>query len=816
MNAISVRSWLLIFFFFCAPLQGKDRVVLQLDKDWKFIKEEISLGQEMNLDNGSWSDVEVPHDWAIAGPFNLNQDMQFVKVIEDGDKEARLRTGRTGALPATGIGWYRRLLHLPADYSGQRVYIEFDGVMSNAQVYLNGKLIGQRPYGYSSFSFDLTDHFSFGTNNILSVRVENKPEMSRFYTGAGIYRPVRLLCTSPVHVAHWGTNVTTPQITSKKGVANVKTLIKNTSHKEGKIRLLTEVYDNYGKRVASASSTQTSRQDIQFEQNCTIKNPMLWNVETPTLYTIVSKVYVNNELCDTYHTNFGFRTLKFDKDKGFFLNGESLKIKGACMHHDLGPLGAAVNWRATERQIEILKEMGCNAIRTSHNPSSVELLDLCDKMGMLVQVEAFDEWKLGKCVNGYNLFFDQWAETDLTDLIHRDRNHPCVIMWSIGNELREQDDANGGKVARFLSDIVHREDPTRPSTAGFNNHWAAIANGLADAVDLVGFNYKHFDYVHQRKEHPDYILYGSETSSAVSSRGIYKFPVKDNWEPWYNDYQISSYDMDYVPWGSAPDTEFSQQDDNEFLLGEFVWTGFDYLGEPSPYGDGAPSRSSYFGIVDLAGLKKDRFYLYQSQWSDKPVLHIMPHWTWPDRVGQVVPVQCYTNYPKVELFVNGVSMGVKEKDPTSKFTRYRMMWDSVKYEPGEIKLVAYDSFNKACEEKIVRTAGRPYQIRLTADRNRIKADGKDLSFVTLEVIDENGNVCPRDASMLFVKVVGNGSLKALCNGDATDLTSFTSNYMRTFSGKMVAIVQGTDTPEDLKVVVSGERLKTSELVIHVE
>lgn len=562
------RSWILVLSLFCMPLWGKDRTVQHLDKDWKFIRSEISSGYDVNLDDGLWSDVQVPHDWAIEGPFNLNQDMQFVKVIEDGDKEARLRTGRTGALPATGIGWYRRLLHLPVECSGQRVYIEFDGVMSNAQVYLNGKLIGQRPYGYSSFSFDLTDYFSFGKNNVLAVRVENKPEMSRFYTGAGIYRPVRLLCVSPVHVAHWGTTVTTPQITSKKGIANVKTVVKNRGNRSVKIRLLTEVYDNHGKRVASVSDSQSGQEDMQFEQNCTVHRPSLWNIEMPTLYTVVSKVYADNELCDTYQTNFGFRTLKFDKDKGFFLNGERVQIKGACMHHDLGPLGAAVNKRATERQIEMLKEMGCNAIRTSHNPSSVELLDLCDQMGMLVQVEAFDEWKSGKCVNGYNTLFDQWAESDLTDLIHRDRNHPCVIMWSIGNELREQDDANGGKVAQFLSDIVHREDPTRPSTAGFNNHWAAIANGLADAVDLVGFNYKHFDYVKQHKEHPNYILYGSETSSAVSSRGVYKFPAKDNWEPWYNDYQVSSYDMDYVPWGSAPDTEFSRQDDNEFLLGE--------------------------------------------------------------------------------------------------------------------------------------------------------------------------------------------------------------------------------------------------------
>lgn len=800
--------------FFLVPLAAQERTIVRLDEGWRFIKEDITSATDVSLDDRQWQSVRVPHDWAISGPFDLNQDMQFVQVIEDGEKEPKLRTGRTGALPATGVGWYRRKLHLPADQKGKRVYVEFDGVMSNAQVYLNGRYISGRPYGYSSFSLDLTGLFSFGKDNVLAVRVENKPEMSRFYTGAGIYRPVRLVCASSVHVAHWGTYVTTPQISSGKAVVKIETSVENFDEKVDKVRLLTEIYDKEGKCVARTSSVRKGKeQPLRFVQKCTVSQPSLWSPDTPTLYTAVSKVYVEDELCDTYRTDFGFRTLKFDKEKGFFLNGERMKLKGVCLHHDLGPLGAAVNTRAIERQLEMLKEMGCNAIRTSHNPSAVELLDLCDRMGIMVQVEAFDEWKMGKCTNGYNTLFDKWAERDLTDLIHRDRNHPGVIMWSIGNELREQDAADGGKVAQFLTDIVHREDPTRPSTAGFNNHWGAITNGLADAVDLVGFNYKHFDYVNKHKEHPEYVLYGSETSSAVSSRGVYKFPVRDNWEPWYNDYQVSSYDMDYVPWGSAPDTEFAQQDDNDFLLGEFVWTGFDYLGEPSPYGDGAPSRSSYFGIIDLAGLKKDRYYLYQSVWSDQPVLHVMPHWTWPDRIGQEVPVQCYTNYPKVELFVNGVSKGVRTKDASAKFTRYRMMWDSVKYEPGEMKVVAYDDAGRACEEKTIKTAGQPYQVRLKEDRKQIRADHKDLSFVTIEVVDKDGNLCPRDASMLFVNVQGNGTLKALCNGDATDLTSFSSNYMRVFNGKMVAIVQSTDLAGEIKLVVSGERLKKGEVTI---
>lgn len=801
--------------FLCVPLCSQERKTISLDGIWNLIRRELPLEEAVTGKTGGWKPVRVPHDWAIAGPFNLNEDMQFVKVIEDGDKEAKLRTGRTGALPATGMGWYQKELSLPLSDKGRRVYIEFDGVMSNAQVYLNGKYVGGRPYGYSSFSLDLTSGFLFDSVNVLSVRVENKPEMSRFYTGAGIYRPVRLVVVDDVHVAHWGTYITTPKITGKYGMVSVATHIENFEEERG-VKLETEIYDREGRRVGRAVSTRTGSGRMEFNQTCKVKAPELWSPETPVLYTAVSNVYVSGKLCDTYTTRFGFRTLAFDKNKGFFLNGEQMKIKGVCLHHDLGPLGAAVNKRAIQRQLEMLKEMGCNAIRTSHNPSAVELLDLCDEMGFMVQVEAFDEWKSGKCVNGYNTLFDEWAERDLVDLIHRDRNHPCVIMWSIGNELREQDMKDGAEVARFLSDIVHREDPTRPTTAGYNNHWAAIANGLADAVDLVGFNYKHFDYVKQHEEHPEYILYGSETSSAVSSRGVYKFPVKDNWEPWYNDYQVSSYDMDYVPWGSAPDTELAQQDDHEFLLGEFVWTGFDYLGEPTPYGEGAPARSSYFGIIDLAGLKKDRYYLYQSRWSDAEVLHVMPHWNWPDRLGQTVPVQCYTTYPKVELFVNGVSQGMREKDASGKFTRYRMMWDEVKYEPGEIKVVAYDRSGNIQATEMVKTAGRPARIRLTADRNVIHADHTDLSFITVEVVDEDGNLCPRDASLLFVEVEGAGSLKALCNGDTTDQTSFASNYMRTFGGKLVAVVQSADFPGDLKVTVSGERLKPAELKLKSE
>ncbi len=555
MDSIKLKAFLVMWLVAMQSFSQVRHVKL-LQEGWEFIKGNLSEEEALRRERYGWKTVKVPHDWAISGPFDLNEDMQVDKIIENGDTEAKLYTGRTGALPVSGVGWYRKVLPLYSSGQYKRVYVEFDGVMSHARVFLNGKYVGGRPYGYSSFSLDLTPYYKFDGENILLVRVENKPFMSRFYTGAGIYRPVRLVGLNDVHVAHWGTSLTTPEVSRHRGKVKFKATVENHGVKRN-VRVETDLYDSHGTEVGRMVSQDSGQGLMEITQACTVEQPLLWSPEHPVLYTAVSHVYADGRLCDSVSTRFGFRTLRFDKDKGFFLNGDRVKIKGVCLHHDLGPLGAAVNIGAIRRQLEMLKEMGCNAIRTSHNPPAVELLDLCDEMGFMVQVEAFDEWRNGKCKNGYHKLFDEWAEKDLTDLIHRDRNHPCVIMWSIGNEVREQDMHDGGETARFLAGIVHREDPTRPSTAGFNNHWKAIENGLADAVDLVGFNYKHFDYAKQHVEHPDYILYGSETSSTVSSRGVYKFPMKDNWTPWYHDYQVSSYDMDYVPWGSAPDTEFA-------------------------------------------------------------------------------------------------------------------------------------------------------------------------------------------------------------------------------------------------------------------
>ena len=804
----------LISLAFQAKAQEKTtaREVQLLDKDWRFLNSDINLATINQIDDATWQKVTVPHDWAIAGPFDMTIDMQEVRVIEDGDRGAKLRTGRTGALPCFGIGWYRKLLPVSKADENKRVFVEFDGAMSRAKVYLNGVYIGEWPYGYSSFSFELTKYLQYGKENILSVRLENKEESSRWYPGAGIYRNVRLVKTAPVRIAHWGTYITTPVVTDKQGQVAIKTEIDG----DAAFNLVTEIYDAKGKKVGSSVANKKADGTSTLEQIIKINNPNLWSVDSPNLYTAVSKVFVGKIQKDEYKTTFGFRTIRFDKDKGFFLNGKSLKFKGVCLHHDLGPLGAAVSYRATERQLVMMKEMGVNAIRTSHNPPSLELLKICDSIGLMVQVEAFDEWKNGKNTNGYGEFFDEWAEKDLTAMIKRDRNHPSVVMWSIGNEIREQAMPEGAAIARLLTKICHDLDPTRPVSAGFNVHNAAIKNGLAAEVDLVGFNYKPSDYLKKHKEFPNFTIYGSETASTVSSRGVYKFPVIETKKAWYTDYQLSSYDLESCSWATTPDFEFQYQDDLEFISGEFVWTGFDYLGEPSPYNEGTPAKSSYFGIVDLAGLPKDRYYLYQSKWSDKPVFQVLPHWTWPDRLNQKVPVFCYTNYPKAELFVNGKSMGIRQKDKSNLYKRYRLMWDDVIYEPGEIKVVAYDSNDKVVAEKIIKTAGETYSIRLTADRNTIKSDGKDLSFVTVEILDKDGNLCPKASNLLFFDVKGAGKLKAVCNGDAVDQTSFVSKYMRTFNGKMVAIVESNTESGEIVLKVSGGLLVPQEVKITTE
>jgi len=817
----NIFALILLICAFSLSAQTSPRKVELLDENWKFIQQEIPDAAAPSCNDSGWEAVKVPHDWAIRQPFDLNIDKQVVMVTQDGEKKPQLRTGRTGALPTFGVGWYRRQLNIPAADRGKRVFVEFDGAMSQAKIYLNGEYIGEWPYGYSSFSFELTDKIRFGETNVLAVRLENKTESSRWYSGAGIYRNVRLVTLSDIHVQHWGTYITTPVVTAKKSEICIKTTLKNSGASAQKITLVTEIFNAKGEKVVANSATQSFAGSQTVSQILTVAKPQLWSVESPTLYKAVSKVYSGKTLKDVYETNFGIRTLLFDKENGFFLNGKRVQIKGVCNHHDLGAIGAAVNVRATQRQLEMLKEMGCNAIRTSHNPPSPELLDLCDRMGFLVMVESFDEWKWGKNKNGYNTLFDQWAEKDMVAMLHRDRNHPSVFLWSIGNEINEQGskDGFGAKLAGFLTGICHREDPTRLVTAGFNSPQGAIKNGLGDSIDIVGINYinaqwRPSDYIKFRKQFPKYRLIGTETQSTVSSTGVYKLPFKRKTDPRYPDYQMSAYDNEGPSWSSTPDEEFAMLEACPALPGEFVWTGFDYLGEPHPYNAGTPARGSYFGIIDFAGIKKDRFYLFQSHWSSKPVLHLLPHWNW--HLGDTVPVMCYTNYPKAELFVNGKSQGVKSFDKSGTFTRYRLIWPEVLYQPGEIKVVAYDANGKAADTKVIRTAAEPYQITLSADRQVIRADGKDLCYITAEIRDKEGNLCPTASSMVFVEVEGAGTLKALCNGDATDQTSFASNYYRAFSGKLMIVAEPTKSAGEIVVKAMGSYLKDARITIKAE
>ncbi|MCP4453756.1 MAG: glycoside hydrolase family 2 protein, partial [Planctomycetes bacterium] len=631
-------------------------------------------------DTASWETVSVPHDWAIKGPFDKEIDRQVVRVTQDLEKVAKERTGRTGALPHIGIGWYRNRFTLPEFKTGKKALLIFDGAMSDAHVFINGQKVGNWPFGYNYFYFDISDYLKDG-ENLLAVRLENLPFSSRWYPGAGIYRKVQIIVKDEVSFEHWGTFVTTPFISESMAKINIKSAVNG---KHGKVA--TEIRDADGKIVATGSSDAGIGNEVQL--NMAVGNPRLWSPDSPYLYSAHSKLYQGGELKDELVTRFGIRRVVFDPDRGMVLNGKVTKFKGVCLHHDLGPLGAAVNKSALKRQITLMKDMGCNAIRSSHNMPSHEQLELCDEMGILFLAETFDEWIKPKVKNGYNRWFKEWAEKDVVNLVRATRNHPCIVMWSSGNEVPDQHGEEGPRCAKWLQDIFHREDPTRPVTVGMDQVKAVMANGFGAVPDIPGLNYRVHLYEEAYQAFPQGLLLGSETASTVSSRGVYKFPVeKMDWKKW-DDLQCSSYDVVCCSWSNLPEDDFVLQDDKDWVIGEFVWTGFDYLGEPAPYGLEWPSRSSYFGICDLGGLPKDRYYLYRSRWNTKDdTLHILPHWNWKGREGEVTPVFVYTNYNSAELFVDGVSQGIQKKNFDSKQSRYRLMWMDVKYQPGTVKVV---------------------------------------------------------------------------------------------------------------------------------
>ncbi len=799
-----------------------ERFGLHPDKPGQIIPEPSGL-EAANYNDANWRKLNLPHDWGIEGPFR--NDLE----------------NNTGLLPWKGIGWYRKHFTVSQNDKNKKIFIDFDGAMANAQVWLNGQFVGEWPYGYTSFRFDLSPFVLFGSENVIAVRLDTEKLDSRWYPGAGIYRNVWLTKTNPVHIDHWGINLTTPNISDDEATVDLQINLKNSRTNASNIKVQTTILNSENQIVAASKQVSTS---ITANSNKTIGlsikvyKPQRWSIENPVLYKAVTQVYEGERLIDEETTSFGLRTIEFTSNEGFLLNDKKVEIKGVCMHHDLGPLGASFNIRAAERQLEILKEMGCNSIRTSHNPPAPEVLDLCDRMGFLVQVEAFDTWQKGKMDNDYHINFDAWHEKDLKSMVLRDRNHPSVFMWSIGNEVPDQ---GNPELAEKLANIVQLTDPTRPVTAGCD--WGDTAfNGFLDALDVFGYNYNQASY-EKFFSAPALInvpFIANETTSALSSRGEYFFPVEfgpaNDHLPGHGIFQMSSYDVQYTGWGSTPDKQFMLQDQYPRIMGEYVWTGFDYLGEPTPYNNDitnllnykdpihkeelqkhldelgkveVPSRSSYFGIMDLCGFKKDRFYLYQARWRpDFPMAHILPHWNWPERIGMNVPVHVYTSGDEAELFLNGNSLGKRKK---GKF-EYRIQWDNVTYKPGELKVKVWKN-GKPWAEDIVQTTDGAAKINLDADRTKIISDGKDLVFVAVNIWDKNNNLVPRIDNMIHFEIKGPGEIIAVGNGDPTSHESFQANNHSAFNGKCLVVIRSTKQPGTIKLTAKSKGLGSSSIQI---
>ena len=795
---------------------AQQRKEITLSDDWQF-----------SHDRQSWETVSVPHDWAIAGPFDKKWDLQMVAIEQNGETEATEKSGRSGALPWIGEGHYRRTIQIPADC--QHAELLFDGAMAEPTVSLNGQKAGYWAYGYNAFWVDITPMMKAG-DNLLEVDLKNLEESSRWYPGAGIYRHVTLILTQKTHIDDWSMFVRTTELTDR--YAKLSLDMKVAGPAEG-VTLRFELADADGKTVVTSDSHYNglSLKDGCVSTSFVVTQPKLWSPESPYLYTLTATIFdKTGQPCDSKTIKTGIRTVKCSREGGFQLNGVTRKLKGVCLHHDLGPLGAAVNRSALIRQIKTMKAMGCDAIRTSHNMPSQMQMDLCDSLGMMVMAESFDMWIYPKCKNGYARFFNDWWQRDIENLVLANRNHPAIVMWSIGNEIPEQNSTEGRDISQKLQDACHALDPTRPVTQGMDKAEDALQSGFAQVMDVPGFNYRVHKYQKNIEQLPQGFLLGSETASTVSSRGVYKFPVKvtDNsqyasWAPTYDpnaiktaDGQCSSYDVEYCSWSNLPDDDWVWQDDKSWVIGEFVWTGYDYLGEPTPYDEYWPSRSSYFGICDLAGLPKDRYWLYRSRWNkDEHTIHLLPHWTWSDRIGEVTPVYCYTDSPTAELFVNGKSQGRISKNPSGRLDRYRLRWNDVRYEPGELKVVVYDADGYPTGEQTVRTAGQPAKLKLdvwTEHMGSLSATGSDLAFVTVSLTDAEGNLIPQASDQLRFEVTGAGLFEAVCNGDATSLESFRQPTMRLFNGQLVVIVRGSKHPGTLTLKVTDTTLALSESI----
>lgn len=776
------------------------RTVIELKK-WDFRR-----------DNSSWECVTVPHDWAISGDFDKDIDKQVVAIEQNGEKIPTKKTGRTGSLPWIGKGEYRTSFKVPK--GTKQAEIMFDGVMSEPEVFINGNRVGEWKCGYNAFYFNITSYLVKGKNEVL-VKCNNRPESSRWYPGAGIYRPVKLIFrNAESSIKTWETFAYTKSISERDADIHYQT------HIEGNAKTVeVSIDDAEGKQIFADKFTTDEKGRVEAAMH--LQNVRLWSPETPYLYNVTTKLLdESGKLLDSESMKMGVRTVSITKENGFQLNGKTRKIKGVCLHHDLGPLGAAVNKAALIRQVKILKDMGCDAIRTAHNMPSTMQMEVYDSLGMMVMAESFDMWKYPKCKNGYAIFFDEWADRDIENLVLNHRNHASNIMWSIGNEIPEQGGKDGTSIAKHLQDLCHSLDPSRMVTSGMDRSTAAIKSGFAGVLDVPGYNYRLNKYDEAHELLPQGFLLGSETASTVSSRGEYKFPVEISSNKLYADLQCSSYDTEYCWWSNLPDDDWYWQDDKDWVIGEFVWTGFDYLGEPTPYDDFWPSRSSYFGICDLAGLPKDRYYLYRSRWNtDEPTIHLLPHWSFgEEQIGKVTPVYCYTSYPTAELFVNGVSQGKKTKSRGyDKYDRYRIRWNDVKYEPGEIKVIVFDKEGNKKGEETVKTAGQPSKIKLTADKDVLAADGTDVAYITVELTDDNGTICPEADNQINVEISGAAKFAAICNGDATSTESFVKPTMKLFNGKLVILIQSQERKRgNATVKVKSDGIAEAVYNIHVK
>ena len=803
------RGLLVAFLTATVIASAQVRQETTLTDDWQF-----------SQDKKTWQSVSIPHDWAIAGPFDKKWDLQKVAIEQNGETEATEKSGRSGALPWIGEGHYRRTLTIPAGC--EHAELIFDGAMAEPVVFINGQKAGYWAYGYNAFRVDITPFIKDG-DNLLEVDLKNVEESSRWYPGAGIYRPVTLLLTQQTHLDDWSIYVRTVSQKDDKAVLEV----------EGKvIKPIQDMSANVA-LVSPDGHTAVANRDIHingngsFHTTLNVEGAKCWTPETPYLYKLITTIADSKgKVADEKCIKTGIRTIRVTREKGFQLNGQTRKLKGVCLHHDLGPLGVAINKAALIRQIKMMKQMGCDAIRTSHNMPSQWQMDICDSLGMMVMAESYDMWIYPKCKNGYARFFKEWSDKDMTNLVLANRNHPSIVMWSIGNEIPEQWSEEGRQISVRLQGICHALDPSRPVTQGMDRAEAALRSGFAQAMEVPGFNYRVHKYQNNIEKLPQGFLLGSETASTVSSRGVYQFPVvaeavdTDSSELRKHHYngQCSSYDVQYCSWSNLPDDDWVWQDDKDWVIGEFVWTGYDYLGEPSPYDEYWPSRSSYFGICDLAGLPKDRYYLYRSKWQKGDhTIHLLPHWTWgKERRGQVTPVYCYTDYPTAELFVNGKSQGKISKNPKERLDRYRLRWNDVKYEPGKLRVVVYDEQGRQAGEQIVSTAGKPSKLKLDVwtqhDAEWLKADGEDLAFITVSLTDAKGTVIPDANDQLSFEVSGAGRFEAVCNGDATSLESFKKPTMRLFSGQLVIVVRSDKKAGNLTLKVKDSQRKISETI----